>query len=76
MAYTSKLWEDGVQTEFHVCEGAWHAFDIFAPVSKVSSTCLETRFAWVRRVFAGLRRHLRPRKFVLYCRLKEGRFTF
>lgn len=53
VAYASKLWECGVQAELHVWPGAWHGFDIFAPTSEIGKLCLETRFAWIRRVFAG-----------------------
>jgi acetyl esterase/lipase len=62
VAYASKLWEAGVQTELHVWEGAWHAFDIFAPASKVGKVCLETRFAWIRRVFAEAEAPPAPKK--------------
>ena len=52
VAYASKLWACGVQAELHVWEGAWHGFDIMAPQAKVSKVALETRFAWIKRVFA------------------------
>jgi acetyl esterase/lipase len=53
VAYALKLWECGVQAELHVWEGAWHAFDILAPTAKISKVAMETRFAWIKRVFAG-----------------------
>lgn len=62
VAYATKLWEAGVQTELHVWEGGWHAFDIYAPASKLAKVCLETRFSWIRRVFAGTETLPAPKK--------------
>jgi acetyl esterase/lipase len=69
VAYASKLWECGVQAELHVWEGAWHAFDIYAAKAKVSKVALETRFAWIKRVFAGTEANLRLRRYLLCCRV-------
>jgi acetyl esterase/lipase len=54
VAYATKLWEAGVQTELHLWEGGWHAFDILAPHTKLAKVCFETRLAWIRRVFTGI----------------------
>jgi acetyl esterase/lipase len=73
VAYASKLWECGVQAELHVWEGAWHAFDIYAAKAKVSKVALETRFAWIKRVFAGTEAQPAPQKGTCCVVELEGR---
>jgi acetyl esterase/lipase len=53
VAYASKLWEDGVQAELHVWPGAWHAFDMYAPKSRLAKVCQDTRMGWVRRILTA-----------------------
>ncbi|KAG6611575.1 alpha/beta hydrolase [Phytophthora cinnamomi] len=47
VAYASKLWECGVQTELHVWPGGWHNFAAHAPDAQVSKKALHTRHQWV-----------------------------
>jgi acetyl esterase/lipase len=50
VAYASRLWECGVQTELHVWPGAWHGFAELAPEARLSVRAREAREAWMRRV--------------------------
>ena len=50
VAYASKLWASGVQTELHVWAGGFHGFDIFLPTAAVAQVARKTRVEWVKRV--------------------------
>lgn len=50
VAYAMKLWEHGVPTELHVWPGGWHAFDTYAPGTKLSQVARDTRMKWLRRL--------------------------
>ncbi|RYP91948.1 hypothetical protein DL770_001922 [Monosporascus sp. CRB-9-2] len=49
-AFATKLWEGGVQAEFHAWPGAPHAFDRIAPDAAISKLAKATRLAWLRRI--------------------------
>ncbi|GKT46612.1 carboxylesterase NlhH [Colletotrichum spaethianum] len=53
VAYATKLWDSGVQADLHVWSGGFHGFDLLglAVGSEVAKVALETRLAWVKRVF-------------------------
>ncbi|RDL30792.1 uncharacterized protein BP5553_10137 [Venustampulla echinocandica] len=50
VAYATKLWECGVQTELHVWAGAFHGYDLFAPESEVAAAGHAARMSWLKRV--------------------------
>jgi acetyl esterase/lipase len=52
VAYASRLWEFGTQCELHIWRGAYHAFDLIAPHSKMTKTTMDLRLAWVKRTLA------------------------
>jgi acetyl esterase/lipase len=54
VAYASKLWAAGIQTELHVWPGACHGADIFFPQAVISRAARAARNAWVGRVFSSL----------------------
>lgn len=51
VAYASRLWACGVQTELHVWAGAFHGFDMFVPESEVSQAARKLKVSWAKRVF-------------------------
>jgi acetyl esterase/lipase len=52
LAYAARLIDAGVAAELHVYPGAFHAFDVFAPESRVSQRFIAERNAALRRAFA------------------------
>ncbi|MYX20473.1 alpha/beta hydrolase fold domain-containing protein, partial [Streptomyces sp. SID8380] len=50
VAYASRLWACGVQTELHVWPGGFHGFDGIAPQAALSQTARTTRTEWLRRL--------------------------
>lgn len=50
MAYASKLWEAGNETELHVWSGGFHRYDVMAPQSKISRGTVEVRKTWMDRL--------------------------
>jgi acetyl esterase/lipase len=52
VASESKMWEQGGQVELHIWPGGWHAFDRFAPQSKLAKLCLKTHMPWLKRMLA------------------------
>ncbi|KAE8447534.1 hypothetical protein EG329_010664 [Mollisiaceae sp. DMI_Dod_QoI] len=51
VAYASRLWANGVQTELHVWAGGFHGFDIFLPDAAVSQASRKAKVAWAKNVF-------------------------
>jgi acetyl esterase/lipase len=51
VAYASKLWASGVDTELHVWAGGFHGFDLFLPQAAVSRTARKAKIEWAKRVF-------------------------
>ncbi|KAL4904104.1 hypothetical protein BDW74DRAFT_185773 [Aspergillus multicolor] len=54
VAFATALWRDGVQAEFHVWPGAWHAFDTFAPGAEVSQRAFRARGEWLERLVGNV----------------------
>jgi acetyl esterase/lipase len=52
VSYARRLIESGVQTEFHLWPGAYHAFEGFAPESRLAEEAWSTRIGALRRAFA------------------------
>ncbi|KAI1081687.1 lipase [Whalleya microplaca] len=52
VAFASKLWESGVQTELHVWPGGPHGYDRLIPTAPFAVLARQTRLAWLRRAFA------------------------
>lgn len=50
MDFAKRLAEAGVQVEFHLWPGAYHASEIFAPEAALSKTIWETRLSGLRRL--------------------------
>ena len=50
MDFAKRLAEAGVQVEFHLWPGAYHASEIFAPEATLSKTIWETRIRGLRRL--------------------------
>ncbi|TVY16313.1 Carboxylesterase NlhH [Lachnellula arida] len=48
--YASRLWEHGVQVEFHVWPGAFHWSDALVPSHPLSKSSMATRMEWLRRL--------------------------
>ncbi|YCK79909.1 alpha/beta hydrolase (plasmid) [Arthrobacter sp. D3-18] len=48
-AFATKMWRDGVDAELHVWAGGFHAFDIFAPHTRLARGMILTRNAWLER---------------------------
>lgn len=55
VAYASLLWECGVNAELHIWPGAYHGFDVLAPLAPVSNAAREARSNWLTRVLAASR---------------------
>jgi acetyl esterase/lipase len=53
VAYATKLWASGVQTELHVWPGGFHGFEQIAPHVPIAKDMVERRMAWVERLFAN-----------------------
>jgi acetyl esterase/lipase len=51
VAYASKLWASGVQTELHVWEGGFHGSDMFLPDAALSQMARKTKVEWAKRTF-------------------------
>lgn len=51
--YARRLWEAGVDAEFHVWSGAYHGFDLFAPDADVSQRATAARKHWLQRVLGS-----------------------
>lgn len=51
VAYASKLWKFGNDCELQVWPGAYHAFDIIAPESKITKAARDSRLLWVKNLF-------------------------
>lgn len=51
--YARRLTEAGVTTEFHLYPGAFHAFDVFAPMTRVAQRFIADRDAALVRALAG-----------------------
>jgi acetyl esterase/lipase len=51
VAYASRLWANGVQTELHIWAGGFHGFDIFFSDAAVSQASRKAKSAWARRTF-------------------------
>lgn len=54
VAYASRLWEHGVQTELHVWPGGFHGFDVIAPSARLSVQAVAAHCAWVKSVLAEI----------------------
>ncbi|KAH6680551.1 Alpha/Beta hydrolase protein [Halenospora varia] len=52
IAYATKLLAHGVQTEMHVWPGAWHAFDLFAAGTPLSTAALNAQRDWLKRLLS------------------------
>jgi acetyl esterase/lipase len=52
ITYVERLTRGGVETEFHLWPGGYHAYDIFAPDSGIAQRTWATRFAVLRDAFA------------------------
>ncbi|MFC5279438.1 alpha/beta hydrolase [Halorubrum rubrum] len=50
-AYAERLLAGGVETEFHLWPGAYHAYETFAPEARLSRETWETRLNALRRAF-------------------------
>ncbi|KAJ5758190.1 uncharacterized protein N7511_006884 [Penicillium nucicola] len=50
MEYASRLFEAGVQVEFHIWPGGFHGFDLLLPDSELSQKAIQTRTAWVKKM--------------------------
>lgn len=51
VAYAQRLWAAGVQAELHVWPGGYHCFDMLMPDAAVSKASIDTRVAWVKKIF-------------------------
>jgi acetyl esterase/lipase len=52
VAFASKLWASGVQSELHIWPGVYHGSETTAPAAAVSKLARETRMTWIERIFA------------------------
>jgi acetyl esterase/lipase len=50
--FAKRLAEAGVQVEFHLWPGAYHASEVFAPEAKLSARIWDTRIAGISRLMA------------------------
>lgn len=50
-AYADRLIDGGVQTEFHLWPGAYHAYEVFVPDAQLSQETWTTRLNALRRAF-------------------------
>ena len=50
--FAKRLAEAGIQVEFHLWPGAYHASEVFAPEAKLSQTIWNTRIAAIKRLMA------------------------
>jgi acetyl esterase/lipase len=48
--FAKRLAEAGVQVEFHLWPGAYHASEVFAPDASLSKTIWNTRLAAIKRL--------------------------
>lgn len=53
VAYATRLWEAGVQSELHVWAGGFHGFESFAPHAAVSQAAAAARDSWVNRLLGA-----------------------
>ncbi|KAN0098918.1 Alpha/Beta hydrolase fold [Hyaloscypha variabilis] len=53
VSYATKLWAAGVQADLRVYGGAFHAFEAFAPQSRLAIQTDAQRLAWVEGIFGG-----------------------
>ncbi|MCO5293459.1 MAG: alpha/beta hydrolase [Homoserinimonas sp.] len=49
VAYASQIWADGGSAELHVWPGAFHGYDMAAPLSAITMISREARNRWVER---------------------------
>ena len=49
VAYASRLWESGNDTELHMWAGGFHRYDQLVPQSALSEATISTRTAWLQR---------------------------
>lgn len=49
VAFASEIWAAGGSAELHVWPGAFHGFDLAAPLAALSVQAKETRTRWVKR---------------------------
>lgn len=49
VAYASRLWESGNDTELHLWAGGFHRYDQLVPESALSEATLSARTGWLRR---------------------------
>ncbi|KAJ5927852.1 alpha/beta hydrolase fold-3 domain-containing protein [Penicillium verhagenii] len=53
IAYSSRLFEAGVQVELHVWPGGVHGFDLLMPTAEISQRAIRTRTAWVANILSS-----------------------
>ncbi|KAJ5953562.1 alpha/beta hydrolase fold-3 domain-containing protein [Penicillium verhagenii] len=53
IAYSTRLFEAGVQVELHVWPGGVHGFDLLMPTAEISQRAIRTRTAWVANVLSS-----------------------
>ena len=50
VAYATAIWADGGDAELHVWPGGYHAFEGFAPQSRLAQEMTAARDNWIRRI--------------------------
>lgn len=50
--YANRIWAVGGDAELHVWSGGFHAFDIFAPHTRLARGMMHTRTSWVGAILA------------------------
>jgi len=53
VAYASQIWADGGSAELHVWPGAFHGYDLAAPLAGLSRSSREARTRWVQRILGA-----------------------
>jgi len=48
--FATRLWRDGCDAELHVWAGGFHAFDIFAPHTRLARGMIRARNDWLERI--------------------------
>lgn len=54
VAYATRIWAAGGQSELHVWAGGFHGFDALYPQAQISATSRRTRTAWLTRTLASI----------------------
>ncbi|UFS60822.1 alpha/beta hydrolase [Subtercola endophyticus] len=50
--FATRLWRDGNDAELHVWAGGFHAFDIFAPHTRLARGMIRARNDWLERILS------------------------